>query len=235
MLALERKATVTKDGNISVQAQPFGGGVRILNPNSLKEIFGEIQFDSERSKHEMDFRILIPPLKWEAVKQYCLQHLENPNDPELESIPDRELIEEFEDTLHVELNPNQYIVQPMGFVIENQPVWTENWYARGQSTVRIYRIFEASIVDIELCRTMLAASQRYSDQELGMLAMKDLQHGGKGWANSILTLPLERVTQSYLALKPGMRYRKIVMENHRLDESVLAVIENVDTPQYQRM
>jgi len=36
MLALERKATVLKDGNVNVRAQPFGGGVKILNPKSLK-------------------------------------------------------------------------------------------------------------------------------------------------------------------------------------------------------
>ena len=76
MLALERKATVLKGGSVNVRAQPFGGGVRILDPDPLKQILGEIEFDSERSKQEQDFRILIPPFKWEAVKRYCLHHLE---------------------------------------------------------------------------------------------------------------------------------------------------------------
>ena len=75
MLALERKATVLEDGGVSVLAQPFGGGIRILDPTSLQKIAGEIQFDSERSKRDQDFRILIPPSKWEAVKRYCLHHL----------------------------------------------------------------------------------------------------------------------------------------------------------------
>src|SRR5512133_1742970 len=44
MLALERKATVMKDGSISVQAQPYGGGVHILNPTPLKKINGEIHY-----------------------------------------------------------------------------------------------------------------------------------------------------------------------------------------------
>jgi len=54
-------------------------GGRILDPTSLQEIIGDIQFDSERSKQDQDFRILIPPSKWESVKQYCLRHLENPD------------------------------------------------------------------------------------------------------------------------------------------------------------
>ena len=106
MLALERKATVLSDGGIYIRAQPFGGGVKILNSKSLQEIIGDIQFDSERSKQEQDFRILIQPLQWEKVKQYCLLHLQDPTDPELESAPDRELVEEFDVTMGVELNPS---------------------------------------------------------------------------------------------------------------------------------
>ena len=67
MLALERKATVLQDGSVNVRAQPFGGGVKILDPNSLEELLGELRFDSERSKLEEDFRILIQPeslLSW---------------------------------------------------------------------------------------------------------------------------------------------------------------------------
>ena len=235
MLALERKATVLSDGNINVRAQPFGGGVRILDPTSLQEIIGEIQFDSERSKQDQDFRILIPPSKWESVKQYCLRHLENPDDLELESTPHRELVEEFEETLNVNLKADQYTIQPIEFVIENNPVWTENWYAPGRLTVRIYRTFKVQIIDAALCKTILSVGQLYSDQGLGMLALKDSQNGSRGRANTVLTLPLRMVTESYLALPPERRYRKSVIENHELDESVLAILGDVDVPQYQRV
>ena len=89
ILALERKATVLKDGgnDVRVWAQPFGGGIRILNSTPLQELIGEIKYDSERSQHEQDFRILIPPSKWEAVKQFSLQHLQDPEDAFLESDP----------------------------------------------------------------------------------------------------------------------------------------------------
>ncbi len=237
MLALERKATVLKDGSVSVESQPFGGGIRILNPAPLQKIIGKIQFDSERSKQEQDFRILIPPSKWELIKEYSLHHLEldDEDDIELESGPDRELTEEFMETINVKLHAGQYKVQPMGFVIENSPVQSKNDYARGRLTVHLYRIFKVEITDPTLCRIMFGIGQLYSDQDLAELALQDSEHGGPGRANTILTLPLSTVRDAYLALPPAERYKKIVIENHELDESVLAILEGIDVPQYQRV
>jgi len=235
MLALERKATILSNGVIITRAQPFGGGIRILNPSPLQEIIGEIQFDSEQSQREQDFRILIPPSKWELVKQYCLHQLENPNDTELESLPHRELVEEFEETLNVDLKVDQYTVHPTGFVIENSPVPTDNIYVMGLPTVRIYRIFEVHIVENALCTIMLRTSERFSNQDLRALALQELQNGGRGFANCILTLPLDLVLESYRGLPPEMRYGKIIIENHELDQSVLAILNDIDVPQYQRL
>jgi hypothetical protein len=235
MLALERKATVLEGGNVSVLAQPFGGGVRILDSTSLQKIIGEIQFDSERSKQEGDFRILISLSKWESVKQYCLRHLENPDDTELEATPDRELVEEFEETFDVRLKPNQYTVKPMGIVVEDNPVQTKNWNAHGYLTVRVYRIYKVRIVDVALCEFMLTAGQKYSEQDLENLALKDLQNGGRGKANSILNLPFDEVVGAFSALPTNSRYMKIMIENHYLDESVLAVLGDIEIPQYQRL
>lgn len=236
MLALERKATVMNDGTdrVHVRAQPLGGAVRILNPVPLQEILGEIQFDSERAKREADLRIMIAPSSWELVKRYCLQHLENTDDPDLEAAPDRELAEEFEETLHVNLRPDQYTVRPLGFVAENNPAPTQNANVRGQLTVRLYRIFEVQIIDTALCSRILAASRQYSDQDLGKLAVKDLDSGGRGHANSLLALPLQQVIAAYLKLPPENRFGKLAVEGHELDESVLAVLDEVDVPQYER-
>jgi len=234
MLALERKARVREDGSLVVRAQPFGGGVHILNPTPLQRIVGEIRFDSEQSRHEKDFRILVSPSKWELIKEYCLQHLEDEEDIELESVPHRELSEEFAETIKVYLNQNQYTAQPLGFVIENSPVRTENADARGQLTVRIYRIFDVRIVDFTLCRVMLTVNSLYSDQDLAARALQNFENYGKRRATTILTLPLEQVTQSYLTLPPDKRYRKMVIDHHELDESVLAILADVDVPQYQR-
>jgi hypothetical protein len=234
MLVLERKASLEENGSTYVRAQPFGGGVRILDAAPLQELIGEIRYDSERSQRDQDFRILIQPSQWPMVKDYVLDHLGDSNDLDVEASPDRELVEEFEETLQVELKPTQYEVQPLGFVLEETPVWTRNWYARGFMTVRIYRTFRAHITDGGLCEALLSASQGHSDHDLGQLALMDSQKGGRGRANSVLTLPLRRVTESYLALPPEERYRKITVDNHRLDESVLVILPEVDVPQYQR-
>lgn len=230
MLALERKATVLGDGSIYIRAQPFGGGVKILDPKSLQELIGDIQFDSERSKQEQDFRILIQPSQWEAVKQYCLKHLADPNDLELESAPDRELVEEFDETMGVQLNPSQYAAESLGFVVEDTPVWTENWYARGFLTVRVYRTYKVKLVDVNLCQNLMAISQRISDEMLGKRALEN----GNRRANSVLALPLAVVREAFLALPPERRFAKIEVDHHKLDESVLAILGDVDVPQFSR-
>ncbi len=235
MLALERKATVLPDGSVIVRSQPFGGGVHILNPTALQGMIGRLQFDSERSKQEQDFRILIPTSKWEIIKQYCLRHLKHEDDSELETEPDRELTEEFIETIKVKLRPHQYTVQPLGFTIENIPVRSTNDYARGQLTVHLYRTFRAEIIDPLLCNIMWSISQLYADPALGALAQKNFEDGGPGRVNTILTLPLSKVKESFLALPPEVRYQKVLVENHELDESVLAILDDIDVPQYERM
>jgi hypothetical protein len=236
MLALERRATVvSEDGHdIRVRSQPFGGAVRILDPIPLQELIGEIHFDSEQSRRAGDFRILIRPSDWELVKGFCLQRLEKPDKAVLESFPHRELVEEFNETLKLGLKLDQFSVQPRGFVLENDPRPTDHIYAPGWQTVRVYRIYEVSILDGDLCRIMVAASQRYSDQELMALALRDIQNGGRGCANTILALPLDTVMESYLSILPEARFKTANIEGHQLDESVLAVLEDVNVSQYQR-
>lgn len=237
MLALERRATAMRDGreDVHIWSQPFGGAVRILDPSPLATLTGGLQFDSERSKREQDFRILIPPSLWEQVKNYCLHHLANPGDTEIESSPERELKEEFAGAIQVDLRTDQYTARPLGFVIENNPLQTDNIYAHGQLTVRVYRIFDVRITDPALCETMLVSSQRYSNQQLETLALKDARSGGRGRVNSILALPLNRLTDFWLTIPPEARFKKIEMENDEFDESVLSVLWEIEVPQYQRM
>jgi hypothetical protein len=231
MLALERKATVLKDGSVNVCAQPFGGAVRILNTGPLKEVIGELQFDSDRSEQEQDFRILIEPSQWHAVKQYCLKHLEDPADLELESAPDRELMEEFKEAIGVSLKSSQYTVQPMGIVIEDVPVRTENWYARGLPTVRVYRTYKVEIIDANLCRNLVHTSQRVSDDMLG----KQAQGNWRGRANSVLALPLQGLREALLSLSLEERLNELEADHHKLDESVLVVLEDIEVSQYLRL
>jgi hypothetical protein len=115
-------------------------------------------------------------------------------------------------------------------VFEDNPVITENWYARGFLTVRVYRTFNVEIVDVKLCQLLLDVSQQVSDQELGRRALAS----DKGRANSVLILPLSSVREAYLALTPEMRYRRIEMNGYTLDESTLVILSDVEVPEYMR-
>jgi hypothetical protein len=236
MLALERRATLTVGtgprGAI-VRSQPFGGAIRIRDSEALHALIGDFSFDSERSQTQQDFRILIRPSNWERVKQVCLEHLENPDDPVLESDPCRELVEELAEGLEIILQSNQYTYRPVGFVVENRPTPTDNVYSPGHPTVRIYRIFEVRIVDAGLRAAMLTSSRRYSDQDLQTLAFEDAGNPEGGRANSVLALPLKVITGSYLAIPSAARYALRSIQGHQLDASVLAILEGIDVPQFQ--
>jgi hypothetical protein len=91
------------------------------------------------------------------------------------------------------------------------------------------------IVDVALFEFMLTAGQKYTDQDLETLALKDLQTGGRGKANSILILPLDKVVGAFSTLPPETRYRKLEVEGHYLDESVLAVLGEVEVSQYKKI
>lgn len=236
LLALERKATLlnAEDGHdVEVIAQPFGGAIRIHDPRMLRTLIGEFHFDSEESRLEQDFRILIRPADWETVQRFCLQHLTNSDDPYLETDPRRELTEELADALAIQLRPDQYILTPWGIAVEDNPEPTTNMNARGHLTARVYRLFEARILDASLSRVMMTNSNHYSNQDLCELALGDARSGGKGRANAIVILPMERLREKYLAMSPEARNASILFRTNRLDETVAAVLEGVAVPKYR--
>jgi hypothetical protein len=236
MLALERKATLheTADGRvIEIKSQPFGGAVRLLDSRALRDLIGDFHFDSERSRSEQDFRIFIRPSNWSAVREFCIEHLNHVADPILETDPTRELTEEFADALKVRLRPDQYSHKPVATVIEDDPAPAENIHARGILTARIYRIFEANVLDSSLAYTMLTNSESFSYQDLYELAVKDAQNGGKGRANAILALPLKLISDAYLAMPPEKRNAPVLLEKNQLEETIPAILEGMTVPKYQ--
>ena len=237
-LALERKATAHKSENglvVNVKSQPFGGAVRTKDLDGLHDLIGDFHFDSERSRLEGDFRIFIRPSDWSLVRDFCVEQFNRADDLFLETDPTRELVEEFDDALKIELKTNQYIYQPVATVIEDVPAPTANIHAKGHRTARVYRIFEARILDSTLAQAMMANSERHSDQRLHEIALEEAQRGGKGRANAILALSLKDVTDAYLAVPPQQRNTAILFGEHRLDETVAAVLEGVAVPKYRRL
>jgi hypothetical protein len=236
MLALERRATLRQsesEGSIRVKSQPFGGAIRILDLRALRDVLGDFHFDSERSRAEQDFRIFIRPSAWSSLQEFCLEHISLDKDLILETSPTRELVEEFAETLGIDLRPEQYVCRPVATVVENKATSTENIYAGGTPTVRVYRIYEASITDALLAHVMLKRSAGLSQRSLCELAIADAQRGGKGKANAVLALPWERLQGNYRAMLPAERNGPIMFEENRLDSTVAAILEEISVPRYQ--
>lgn len=238
MLALERKATLrgaSPGRAVEVKSQPFGGAIRIYDLRPLQSLIGDFHFDSEESRAEQDFRLFIRPSDWESVWRFCIQHFNTAGDLVLESDPCRELAEEFSETLKIDLSPDGFNFRLAGTILENDPSPAENIHAKGYPTVRIYRIFESRIPDDSLAHPLVVNSERYSNDNLRDLALEDARKGGNGWANAVLTLPLHQISAFYETILPEARNKPISFHNHKLDETVAAVLENVTVPKYQRL
>ena len=246
LLALERKATAPPQARPAraggphaaparVHAQPFGGGMRLLNPAALQAAIGAFEFDSERSRAEDDFRLLIRPGAWEAVQQFCREHFAADDDPALEADPARELAEEFADALGVSLAPEQYQSRAVGAIVATRVAPTLSSRAAGAATRRIYRLFEVTILDGALARVMLASSQRRTDDDLAQQALAQARAGGRGRANAVLALPLAALTQAYLALPPEARAAPVMFEQHALDANVPVVLEGLALPGFRNL
>jgi hypothetical protein len=235
-LALERKATLRQSGNrqaVEVKAQPFGGAIQIYDLSGFRDLIGEFRFDSERSRSEQDLRIYIKPSDWERVRDTCLQLFNDSDDSILEDNPNRELIEELADSLKILVRPEQTVCKPVATLVEDHPRPTANIHAKGQLTSRIYRVFEVTVTDQSLADNLEINSRRFSNQDLVGLALADYKVGGKGRANAVLALPLEKVRQAYLAVTPEERDAPVEWVGHRLDETVAAIMEGIKVPRYR--
>lgn len=236
MLALERKATFLTDENrVKVSAQPFGGAMRINDTRQLLAVSGGFHFDSPRSRTERDFRIVIRPSAWQKVRDFCLEQFQIKDNNELETTPDRELEEEFEQALGYGIQPEQYDLRLLWTLVENEPAPTRNFYAQGQETVRIYRVFEALIVDTILLQTIRGNSEKYSVEVLHERALEDLHKRGRGWANAFLILPEKSLREFYLSLPPEKLNSAVTFEGMDLEGSVPALLEGVEVPRFQRI
>jgi hypothetical protein len=235
LLALERTATrreIQGDSEVIVAVKPFGGGVRIINPHQLEKLIGHFNYDNERSRQEADFRIQINSASWEKVKEICWDHFKDPDKGFIDSNPEREIAEEFEDTLHIYITRDQYQIKSRGIIVEDYPVRTANIRAFNMFTVRVYYTFEAWIESPEIISRMLANNKRYTDGDLQKMAWHDAQQGGKGRANAILTVRLDDLIRAYQSIQIKERSKPIYFEEHRLNENVLAILDEVEQTRY---
>jgi hypothetical protein len=236
MLAFERTATqrvIDGKPQVIVKTKPFGGAIRIINPQAFKEIIGDFHYDSERSRQERDFRILVHPDSWKKIKEICMDVNESGKGL-FDTGPDQELLEEFNDCLKIKITPEKYISKYKGIVIEDLPGETDNIYARDLPTVRIYYIFETRINSPEIIRLMLKSSKQYSDKDLQKIALEDASNGGRGRANAAFTINKNDLKEFYLSISINMRSGLIHFMEHLLDGNVAAVLEEIEQPKYKR-
>lgn len=234
-LALERIATLRKfkgSSRVDVTAKPFGGGVRFTNPEELKRLLKDFQYDSERSKQERDFRILIHPEMWGKIKEICNEHLHENRKRIFDYSPDRELAEEFEDSLKIKIKPDEYILIPKGMVIQDIQSKTNNVRAQGMPTVRIYYIFEAWIKSYELVKLMLTKSRQFCEDDFKKAALEDAERGGKGRANSVLTIEIDVLRDFCNSIALEKRNGNINFGKNQLEENVLALFSEIKSLNY---
>jgi hypothetical protein len=238
LLALERTATthtINEKSEVTVKAKPFGGGARLLNPERLSELINGFNFDSERSLQEKDFRILTNPVSWEKIKEICLQHLKETGNGILDTGPERELEEEFEDSLGIKIRPEDYSLMSIDMIIEDSPVNTKNINAPGSPTVRVYYLYEALIKNPHIINLMLNNSNEYSDDDLAGIANKDYKDGGKGRANAVLVVDLDKLKRFYQSVPVNGQGELLSFEEHLLDGNVPALFGDISNHKYHRV
>jgi hypothetical protein len=236
MIALENKATLHSESNhahISVLAQPFGGVVRILNPERLSNHIGRFTFDSAQSRAEQDFRVFIRPSSWEALRSFCLQNL-GADDDYIETDPARELVEEFYDTLVIKIEPNQYKLKSVRLLVENEPALSNNFHSIGDPTVRIYRIDEFFIHDEDLAKKMMLNSEKHTTSTLKQMVLDDSRKGRRGRANAVFVAPLIELHEYYCSIPPKMRGEILQLNEAHMAGNVPAILEDVYVPKYRQ-
>jgi hypothetical protein len=203
-----------------------------MKPQELQEIVDDFNYDSERSRSERDFRIFINPTRWEAMLDFCQSKVQPGPDAAIDADPTRELEEEFVDSLGIHIQPQQYSLKRIGWVIEQEPRPTNSMRAPGHPTARLYWVDKVEIQDQSLCTSIL--NVRSPTTQLRQEALKDLAEGGRGHANSVFTVPLERIRAAYLALSPEERNEPLHYEGVLLGSNLPAVLEGVDTPKFKK-
>jgi hypothetical protein len=227
MLALERTATlhqIAGNSEVVVRAKPFGGAVLLLNPHALQQMIGRFNYDSEKSRRERDFRLLIQPSSWNKIKEICRDQYHGPEKGILDHSPVRELEEEIEDSLHIKIKADKFASQLVDMIIEDVPQKTKNIRARGFSTVRIYYIYEVLLKDTKLIKKILVNSELYSDKELKESAWQDSRQGGRGRANAMLVLSLDELRDVYRKVSSDKSRRSVHFKEHLLDGNVWVVL-----------
>jgi hypothetical protein len=168
---------------------------------------------------------MINPDQWEKMKEICRDHLNFEEDGIINSSPVRELTEEFEDSLGVRITSDDYHLTSRKMLVEEKLTKTENVNAMGIPTKRTYYLFDAMLTDLRIIKMMIDNDALYSDLDLRNMANEDARRGGKGRANAVLTLSLDKLTELYRSSRKGSGESNIMYEGHQLDGNLPAILD----------
>lgn len=229
MLVLERKATVTdhaRPHTVQVRAQPLGGASQILDPAALRERIGHLHYDGPESAENHDFRIMIRESEWEELRQFVAHCFLHPEHSPFETEPHREVAEELEKTLGLEISPSFFQTRAISPLVQNEPTPGCTPSSGQKQTVRLYHIYTLEITYAPLAGAILRQSRELTDEKLKELARRDLKPGQRdsGWANALLALPLEAFLDEISQLPGGLDESVLQIAGREICENVLAVL-----------
>jgi hypothetical protein len=234
-LALERTATVMEDDGgheTIIRVKPFGGGVQIDDLVAFRKEVGEFHFDSQSSWEERDFRIYINSNHFAPIIQFCRRHLLGQG-AILESSPSRELVEEFYDTLGIELIAEHYQMHWSRIVVQGTPLPSGNPRSKGHPTVRVYSIHDVQVVDPEVIRLLINSCRSHYNEDLIAAAERAYLKGKSGRANAVLVLDYDELVAAYPELSWLDSDQVARFKGYDLEASVFAVLDGVDTEKYR--
>ena len=100
--------------------------------------------------------------------------------------------------------------------------------------MRLYRVFEARILDPGLWRVIRANSAERSNDDLQQLVMQDWRGNGRGRANACIALPMVAVRRFYGSMPFEKRNGPVAYNGITLEGNIPAILEDVPSPKYKR-
>jgi hypothetical protein len=172
---------------------------------------------------------------WQAVKRVCVEQFNQNQGPIFETDPNRELVEEFFDTLHIYLTPNQIFTYQGEIIIEEHPSSSHNTRALGYPTVRVYNVYENWIKDTQIIEMILENSRSITNIKLKEMALSDAKNGGSGRENAVVALPYTELVEFLSRLPIEKRIKRVAYKGHIISPSVFAILEGIANPKYRKV
>jgi hypothetical protein len=203
MLVLERKcsAEIKDNGELKtiLNCQPLGGASVLKNPQALAVLIDGFNYDTEKSKKEGDFRIQARPADWPRIRDFCVENFSNPALGAVEVGIQRELQEELQEALSIDVNPAAYKSRNTGIVIQQEAAQSERLGVSGAPTCRVFNVHDVEITDEALIRALLHSSASVSNEYLITAAHEKAAASPKHQAKvtAMLTLPRAEVEAAF--------------------------------------